>query len=241
VLTGASLLSVAADGRGEETTAIVSISSVFKVNTVFHVGQTLSYNVYVFDSGTRKEYPGTAAVQVSLVNGTRTVSVPVSAYKPYFFTGTVKIPRGLQGKAYLRATVTAGRTFSVVSKQIIISGPAKAVEIGKPTTVKGAAASGTLTGTILRPANSYVFASTTSSPSQPVSFSWKVHCRRGALTSTGGGSGNDGGPGSVTGDLIIKKVPLTIQHADSCTISFFAQLSGSGSLKIEMLGEQRTA
>ena len=41
-----------------------------------------------------------------------------------------------------------------------------------------------------------------------------------------------------SGSLVIRKLALTIQHADSCTITFSGQLERSGHLELQMLGDE---
>jgi hypothetical protein len=51
--------------------------------------------------------------------------------------------------------------------------------------------------------------------------------------------GNRRRPWKVSGDLVIQKVRTSLPNADSCTVSFSAQLHASGALEIEVLGNSR--
>lgn len=214
--------------------ALVSIQG----GVIFHTGQTLQYSALVYDSATQKDLAA-QSVSFELVTSGRALPLPSRRYKPSFWTGTVATPKGVSGSARVRARVlTRGRRFSSFSKPIMIRGPVKAVAIGHASS-QGNYAVAIATGSITRPADGYVFASVETSPSQPVHMNWTVVCVRGTSASSSSGQATDGGPGTVSGSLVIKKVRMSLPNADRCTISFSAQLQNSGHLKIELLGNSR--
>jgi hypothetical protein len=203
---------------------------------VFHIGATLQYSVIVFEKETHKVLPAQSVAFDLLASG-KVVSLPSSRYKSSFWTGHIAVPSGLSGIARVRANVSAaGRRFTAVSYQFIIRGPVKTVSLGRSSS-EGDNATATTTGTINRPADGYVLASAQTSPSQSVHMNWSVDCVRGAASSSKSGSDTDGGPGTVSGYLVIQKIPMSLPNADNCTVSFTAQLVGSGSIKIEVLGD----
>lgn len=237
LLVGMTIATVAsAYGRSTAPGARVSIVGVYgNGGQVFHVGGTLQYSALVYESATRKELAA-QSVSFALVTSSGAVSLRSRPYKPYFWTGTIEIPHGLTGPARVRATIDAGgRHFSVVSLTFTIRGPVTAVRVGRASS-QGDYAVAIATGTIKRPADGYVLASVEMSPSQSVDMNWSVVCVRGTSASSSSGSATDGGPGTVSGGFIIKKVKMPLPNADSCTVSFSAQLENSGSLKIDMLG-----
>jgi hypothetical protein len=228
-------VTAAAMARSDSPAARVGLVSVFHDGAVFHTGQSLQYSALVFDSATRADLPAQSVTFDLLASGT-TTRLPARAYKSYFWTGTAAVPEGSSGAARIRANVyAAGRHFSALSYRFTIRGPVKAVSLGQ-SSANGEYAVASVTGTIARPADGYVFASAETRPSQSVDMNWNVSCIRGTSASAHSGSATDGGPGTVTGDLVIKKIPMSMTNADSCTVSFSAQLSHSGTLKIEMLG-----
>jgi hypothetical protein len=139
----------------------------------------------------------------------------------------------------VRADVFAGgKHFSANSEPFTIRGSVRAVTIGHAS-ARGQYAVAIASGTIERPADGYVLASVETSPSQAADMDWSVACVRGTAASSLNGSATDGGPGTVAGDLIVRKVRMSMRNAESCSISFSAQLHGTGSLKIDLLGNSR--
>ena len=103
------------------------------------------------------------------------------------------------------------------------------------------------TGSVTRPKSEISVVLYTSRP-QPVDVSWTILCTRGLSAGTKTGqatlqtfkSGPAGGPTGHPGAWSIHEIKaLPMANTDSCTVSAEAQLSGSGSLRLELLGEQR--
>ena len=237
-LAGLTTFVAAPSARSRRATTPAALVSIEFGNMIFHTGETLQYSALVYDRATQKNLEA-QSVSFELVASGRAFPLPSRRYKPYFWTGTVAIPKGASGSARVRARVlTAGRRFSSFSKPIMIRGTVKAVEIGHSSS-QGDYAVAITTGQITRPADGYVLASVETSPSQPVHMNWTVVCVRGTSASSSSGQATDGGPGTESGSLVIKKVRMSLPNADRCTVSFSAQLQNSGHLKIELLGKSR--
>jgi len=102
-----------------------------------------------------------------------------------------------------------------------------------------------VSGTVNRPSNVVVVIYT--SQSQPVDVSWTMVCTRGMGAGSKSGQfrlltvkDNTGGPTHHAGAWTMKQVrSFPMANADSCDVSADAQLSASGSLRLELLGLSR--
>jgi hypothetical protein len=224
-----------ATAQQTNSTVRVGMPAVFHNGEIYHVGDSFGYNAYIFDKATKAERTA-RSVKFFLVGYHRTIKLPARRYRGYFWTGSVRLPRGILGRAHVLARVVVGaRVISGRSYWFTIKPRVVAVEVAKASAT-GDLASAVASGTIRRPADGYVYASVDTKPSQSVAMNWTVACVRGTTSATKSGSARDGGPGTDSGNFVLRTVYMSLANADSCTISFGAQLSGYGSLKIDVLG-----
>ena len=82
---------------------------------IHHVGDQLEYQALTFDSVTHKTLPA-QSVSFALLASGRVLALPSRALTPDFWSGQIATPRGLAGRAYVRATaVVAGRRITGTS------------------------------------------------------------------------------------------------------------------------------
>jgi hypothetical protein len=206
-------------------------------NFIVHIGQHLSYNAGAFDNATRKPLPVQAMAFTLLASG-QNFEMPSKPYTRAFWTGRFSIPKGLSGSARVRVAVTLldGTTVGVASNYFRIRAPV--VAWSKDAKASGYKASAHVVGTVTRPADGYVFATAMSSPSQPIDMQWRISCKRGAREFRSNGLVTDGGPGTNSGADVLKVLRLYPPNADSCSIDLTAQLHGTGSIDVGLVGDR---